>query len=317
MAIPDYQTFMLPVLKAFATGPRRLRDYLDAIADDLGIDAEERTSLLASGQKTVVSDRAHWAKTYLSKAGLLRRVGTATYEITPLGQATLAENPPRIDKVYLRRFPDFVAFFNRSNVATETPVAGEVIGPIVSTRSDAEESTRTPEERIAEAHGEIVDDLREQLIELIRAASPTFFEKLILDLLLAMGYGGARPQMARRLGRSGDGGIDGLINEDALGLDTIYLQAKRYAAENTVGEEAIRGFCGALLARGATKGVFVTTSSYSKSARTFAAAINQQKLILIDGDRLTTLMVQYGVGTRTESTLEIRRLDADYFDVSE
>jgi restriction system protein len=209
----------------------------------------------------------------------------------------------------LRQFPEFVTF--------QTPKALDQEEPTVTARDiELSQTTATPEEAIQQAENQILANLRSQLLERIRALSPSFFERLVIDLIVAMGYGGSRSNVAHRLGKSGDEGIDGVVNEDALGLDVIYLQAKRYAQDNTVGRERIQQFAGALVGQGASKGVFVTTSSFSKGAIEYAHKV-PQKIILIDGDELTRLMVQYGVGVRNERTVDIKRMDIDYFDDSE
>jgi len=220
--------------------------------------------------------------------------------------SVLRDNPSQLDNDFLSRFSEFRDFRTRRSVVGDVDTMAEPIGNagVVA----------TPEELIDQSFNEITNELRASLLDRIMSASPAFFEKVIVDLLLRMGYGGSRSDAGRRIGRSGDGGIDGVINEDPLGLDVVYLQAKRYAAANQVTPDQLRGFAGSLLQRGATKGVFVTTSRFTEQAKDFARTIKQQRIVLIDGDELTKLLVKHGVGVRTERTLELRKVDLDYFD---
>jgi restriction system protein len=307
--IPDYQSIMLPFLKGAASGEEMwVLPYVDAMADSFKLTEEEREKSRENGKgETVFANRVRWAKTYLTQAGLLESTRRGHFKITELGKQVLAQNPTRIDNNFLRQFPQFVAFMERSstngdrvNEAKEEPC----------TRTE----TQTPEEQIETAGSTIDDALRANLLSQIHKASPAFFENLILDLLTAMGYGGGRQDAAQRLGKTGDGGVDGVIKEDVLGLDTIYLQAKRYQPDATIGEGEIRGFSGSLIGKGSTKGVFVATCRFSPAARQFAENNRQQKIILIDGNDLTRLMVRHNVGVEVARTVEIKRVNADYFD---
>jgi restriction system protein len=307
MTIPDYQTLMLPVLRVAANTEVSVRDCIRALANEFHLSDEERTELLPSGKQSTFSNRVHWAKTYLVQAGLLEMTRRAHFEASEMGRAVLAENRERIDNAYLDRFEQFRAFRDRSvRSKKEQEDAGGTTGTIA-------DQGATPEEQIEAAYQEITDDLRGLLLDGIIKATPAFFEQVIVDLMVAMGYGGSGSEAARRIGRSGDGGIDGLINEDILGLDNIYLQAKRYAPGNGIGVEKVREFAGSLVERGGNKGVFVTTSHFAAGAKDYAERI-PQKLILIDGDMLTRLMIRHGVGVRTTRTIELKKLDADYFD---
>jgi restriction system protein len=309
MAIPDYQALMLPVLEAAAQGETSVRHCIAALADKLGLNEEDRSELLPSGKQAIFDNRVHWAKTYLVQAGLLEITRRAYFQLTPRGSEVLARFPTRVDNELLMQFAEFRAFRTRSRPRSrqrsDSAVEGLPLGELAP--------TDTPEDRIETAYTEITDELRAALLDGVTKGTPTFFEKVVVDLLTGMGYGGSRTDAGRRVGKTADGGIDGIINEDPLGLDIVYLQAKRYATGNAVGVDKVREFAGALVERGATKGVFVTTSHFAPAAKAFAERI-PQRLILIDGEELTGLMVQYGVGVRTERTIELRKLDLGYFD---
>lgn len=304
MPIPDYQSLMRPLLAFGSDGTEKnINDAIDSIANQLGLTDEERHQLLPSGKQTILANRVHWARTYLDKAGAIERTRRSHFEITDRGKQLLTDNPLRIDVKTLKKFPEFVAF--------QTP---KITGESESTSSttpisnEAQESAGTPEEAIQQAETQIFANLRSQLLVRIGELSPSFFERLVVDLVVSMGYGGSRASVIQKLGKSGDEGIDGVVNEDPLGLDVVYIQAKRYAADNTIGRERIQQFAGALVGQGASKGVFVTTSSFTKGAIEYALKV-PQRIILIDGDELTRFMVQYGVGVRTERTVEIKRID--------
>lgn len=250
----------------------------------------------------MIANRAHWARTYLSKAGLLTSPKRGLHEITERGRKALADHPDRIDNNVLKDFGDFE---NWRNSATPS----EITDPIPPENgADLE----TPEDRIDTLARRIHDLLVSELLEAVLAISPARFEQLIVDLLIAMGYGGGDPAMGRQIGRSGDGGIDGVINEDALGLDAVYIQAKRYAPENKVGRPALQAFVGSLTGEGASKGVFVTTSGFSSEAQGYVERV-QQRIVLINGDRLARLMIQHGVGVRIRRSYHISSVDEDYF----
>jgi restriction system protein len=310
MALPDYQSLMLPVLELAARGEASVRDCVAALADKLGLSLEERGEVLPSGKQAVFANRVHWAKTYLVQAGLLESTRRAHFRVTPRGSEVLAKRPDRVSNDLLMHFPEVRDFRARSR---SRPGNGgmEPISEVLSTEDLV--PSATPEERIEAAYTEITNELRAAILDRITGGTPRFFEKVVVDLLTGMGYGGSRANAGRRVGKTADGGIDGVINEDPLGLDIVYLQAKRYSPDNTVGVDKVREFGGSLVERGATKGVFVTTSQFAPAAKAYAERI-PQRLILIDGDELTRLMVQYGVGVRTGRTIELRKLDLDYFD---
>lgn len=303
--IPDYQTLMLPVLRLAAECETRVADVAERIADDLGLTPEERDELLPSGRQRLLHNRIHWAKFYMNKAGLIASPARGRFVATDRGKALLATAPDRIDVALLMREPEFREFYR--NESGTTGQDGAIAKPL-----DTVSPPTTPEEQIDAAHAALQAALREELLQRILANSPAFFEQLIVELLVAMGYGGSHKDAAAQLGRSGDGGVDGIVNEDRLGLDRIYVQAKRYAPGNPVGRPDVNGFVGSLVGLGATKGVFVTTSTFSQPARDFVKHLSQ-RVILIDGQELADLMIEHGVGVRSYRTVEFKRLDEDFF----
>ncbi|TPQ42367.1 restriction endonuclease [Bradyrhizobium guangdongense] len=309
MSIPDYQSLMRPLL-AFASdgSEKNINDAINHIAGQLNLTDDERHQLLPSGKQAIFANRVHWARTYLDKAGAIKRTRRSHFQMTDRGKQLLAENPTRINVQVLKKFPEFITF----QTPKVTDAAGDNVAPLLA-ETEIPESAVTPEEAVQQAESQIFENLRSQLLIRISESSPSFFEGLVVDLVIAMGYGGSRASVVQRLGKSGDEGIDGVVNEDPLGLDVVYIQAKRYAADNTIGRERIQQFAGALVGQGASKGVFVTTSSFSRGAIEYAIKV-PQRIILIDGKELARLMVQYGVGVRVERTVEIKRIDLDYFD---
>lgn len=308
MPIPDYQSLMLPVLRLAAEGEKRVADVEDRIADDLGLTTEEREELLPSGRQRVLHNRIHWAKFYMSKAGLIASPARGRFVATDAGKALLAQNPERVDVKLLLKRPEFREFYKSSNSAGTEPDGTQ--GEIENRALDS--TSVTPEEQIEAAYQAVVAALRADLLDRIGQNTPAFFEGLIVDLLVAMGYGGSHKSAAAQLGRSGDGGVDGVVNEDRLGLDRVYVQAKRYAATNSIGRPDVQAFVGSLVGLGATKGVFVTTSTFSPQARDFVKHLSQ-RVILIDGRQLADLMIEHGVGVRVSRAIEFKRLDEDFF----
>jgi restriction system protein len=312
MGVPEYQTFMRPLLAFGADGQEKnIREAINAIADQLDLSAEDRQLLVPSGKQTLLDNRVHWARTYLDKAGALRRTRRSHFVVTERGKELLKKHPDRIDGHILQQFPEFLEF---KNTRAQTDGSQGAVQP--SDQAAPELSSATPEDMLQTAEAAIAERLKAQLLERIHELSPTFFERLVVDLIVAMGYGGSRDSVVQKLGKSGDEGIDGVVNEDPLGLDVVYLQAKRYAPDNTIGRERIQQFAGALVGQGASKGVFVTTSSFTSGAVQYAQRV-PQRIILIDGSELTRLMMRYGVGVRTDRTVELRRIDLDYFEEAE
>jgi restriction system protein len=307
MAIPDYQTIMLPLLRLASDGhEHRFRDAVERLASEFGISDEERAESLPSGTAPLFDNRVGWARTYLKQAGLLLSPKRGLFQITESGRALLAENPRQIDVALLDRYEPFREFRSRRRDKSESDVEPEIKPFEQESASD-----QTPEDALATAYQKFRRNIEAEVLDQVRAASPAFFERLVIDLLVAMGYGGSRQDAGRAIGRSGDEGIDGIIKEDKLGLDVIYVQAKRW--EGTVGRPEIQKFAGALQGQRANKGVFITTSEFSREAEEYANVISS-KIILIDGERLAGLMVDHNVGVAPIGLYELKRVDSDYFE---
>jgi restriction system protein len=306
MGIPDYQSLILPVLEQGRV-EISMRDACERIADDLGLTAEERMELRSAGDRTLLMDRAQWAKTYLKKAGLVRYTGRGKYEATPEGLDLLQKGRSYLRKADLRVYDGFAAF--------ERPHRGGEASDRTSDQDMLELSDdATPDETIRDAHALMTEALSSDLLDRVRAASPVFFERLVVNLLLAMGYGGTTASVEHSLTpTTGDGGIDGVIDQDPLGLDRVYVQAKRYAEDVPVGVEQVRAFAGSLHGRGASKGVFFTTSRFTAGARDEAERMNV-RIVLIDGAGLARAMIRHDVGCRAVETVTLKRLDEDFFD---
>lgn len=299
MAIPDYQSLMLPVLKLASDGaPHRLSAAIDELARQCNLTDEERQELLPSGRQSAFANRVGWARTYLSKAMLLDNSQRGVFLITERGRQVLSENPQRIDRRYLRRFDEFEQFIG----AVRDQPSGIDAAPI---------EERTPEEQLDATYEELRRTLVQDLLERIKKNSPAYFERLVVDVLVAMGYGGSRPDAGRALGGNRDGGIDGVIDEDVLGLDVVYVQAKRWA--DTVHRPTVQEFVGSLEGHRARKGVLITTSGFSVGAREYTRMIDK-RIVLIDGQRLAELMIDYGVGVTDERAYVLKKVDTDYFE---
>jgi len=301
--IPDYQSLMRPVLECAKNGPRKVSEVIEEISDKLELTEEERRQMLPSGKQTVITNRVHWARTYLKQAGLVSNPKRGWYELTDRGREIAEEPSAQVNTKYLERFQEFQEFKSR----TKETDNDNAIEP-----SEIDEGT-TPDENLQAAHKRLNAALAASLLDSVRRASPAFFERLIVELLLAMGYGGSSDDAGRALGQTGDNGVDGVIDQDPLGVDQIYLQAKRYAAGNTVGGSEIRDFFGALSLRKATKGIFVTTSSFSPAAIQTADNLGS-RIVLIDGAQLAKLMIQYDIGCRDKDVLHIKELDEAFFE---
>jgi len=301
MAIPDYQSFMLPLLKYAADNQEHsFNDAIDFLSKELNITDEERNYLLPSGTQFIVDNRIGWAKTYLLKAGLLESTRRGFFKITQKGLDYLKNNPSDLNTKILMQFEEFKNFRNTRKSKEEKEDQYE------------KETTYTPQEALEYGLSKINETLADDLINRIKQCSPSFFEKLVIDLLVKMGYGGSKQEAAQVIGKSGDEGIDGIIKEDKLGLDVIYVQAKRW--ENVVGRPEIQKFVGALAGQKANKGIFITTSYFTKDAEEYAKGLST-KLILIDGKKLTDLMIEYNVGVSIIDTIQIKKIDSDYFNI--
>ena len=296
MAIPDYETIMLPLLKFLDDQKEHsTHDAIDHLSNLFNLSEAERRQLLPSGRQTFVYNRVGWARTYLKKAGLLESPSRGYLRITVKGLEVLKGNPSKIDVKFLEQYPEFVAWKE-----TRKTLADE----------GAWSAKETPEELLELGYQRIRRSLAEELLSLVKKSSPPFFEKIVVELLLKMGYGGSLRDAGEAIGRTGDEGIDGIIKEDRLGLDTIYVQAKRW--EGTVGRPEIHKFVGALQGQRAKKGIFITTSSLSDDTKEYASRIDT-KVVLIDGEKLAELMVDNDVGVSRLANYEIKKVDSDYF----
>ncbi|KAA6231733.1 restriction endonuclease [Chlorobium phaeovibrioides] len=296
MAIPDFQSIMMPLLRFTADGhDHSNQDSLDALAAEFGLTDNDRKQLLPSGQQRVFDNRVAWARAHMKMALLLENPRRGIFRITERGKSVLEQAPPSIDLKFLRQFPEYID-------ARDKPKA--------EVSSEPEQETQTPEEQIGHAYEALQASLASELLSQLKAASPSFFEKVVVDVLVRMGYGGSLKDAGQAIGRSGDEGIDGVINEDRLGLDSIYIQAKKW--EGSVSRPEIQKFAGALQGKRATKGVFITTSTFTDGAKDFTSNISS-KIILLDGAQLARLMIEYGVGVSTEATYELKKIDSDFF----
>lgn len=299
MTIPDFQTIMLPLLEIALDGAEhRYRDVVDTLAERFSLSDDERAEMLPSGGARLFDNRVGWAQTYLKRAGLISSVRRGVFQITETGRQFVAEKPERITVSLLAKYSSSQA--NKGKEPKES-----VVDDVVTTE------TKTPEDMLAFAYQQLRASLESELLEQIKASSPAFFERLVVDLLVAMGYGGSIQDAGKAIGKSGDGGIDGIIKEDKLGLDAIYIQAKRW--DGNVGRPEIQKFAGALQGQRANKGVFITTSGYTKEALDYVKNINT-KIILVDGEQLANLMVDHNVGVSLLGVYELKKIDTDYFE---
>jgi len=303
--VPTFDEVMLPLLKIAADGPLTRAEATERVSDAMHLAPEQRAALMPKGH-TIIRDRVGWARTYLVQASLLRAVKRGVFEITDLGRELLAQNPSKIDFRLLMTYPTFQAFHRRS-------VEGRGGEAILET-GGTDLTEITPEDRIDAAVKEIDIALRELLLARIRAATPTFFERLVIELLTKMGYGGSRAEAARHLGGPGDSGVDGVIKLDPLGLDAVYIQAKRNSADHGVGRPVVQSFAGALDTHGATRGVFITTSYFSADAIACARDIRTKQIVLIDAERLADLLIAHDVAVREDRRVIIKKLDEDFFE---
>lgn len=305
MTIPPYSSLMLPLLQLAGDGAEhKLVEATETLADYIGLSVDERAALTPDGRRLKFHYRVQYALTCLRKAGLLAAAGRGAFKLTATGAKVLQSSPLHIDRAFLMQFPSFVDFVTRSQ-----PERAADAEP-----TDWQEAEHTPRELMHILYTGLQKELADDLLDYVMSASPAFFERLVLDLLVAMGYGSNRAQASKALGRTGDGGVDGVIQEDKLGLDVVYVQAKRYARQNVVGRPLVQAFIGSLIGQGATRGVMLTTSRYSKDAIEYARSMQQHKVILIDGAQLTQLMIEHNVGVSLEETYTLKKLDRDYFE---
>jgi restriction system protein len=312
MPIPDYQTLMLPFLRIAGDGEEhRFRDAVESLAEEFSITDEERNVMLPSGTAPLFDNRVGWARTYLKQAALIESRKRGVFSISDRGKVLLAKNPLRIDNSTLEQYREYLDFKMRRGEPRETSKPEALNDQALLIRTTETPTDSTPEELFSQAYQRLRSNLETELLEQVKGSTPAFFERLVIDLLVSMGYGGSRRDAGRAIGKSGDGGIDGIIKEDKLGLDVIYIQAKRW--EGTVGRPEIQKFAGALQGQRANKGVFITTSNFSREAEEYANIITS-KIILINGEQLATLMVDHNVGVSPIGAFEIKRIDSDYFE---
>jgi restriction system protein len=301
--IPDFQTLMLPLLRVVSDGgEHRVRDIVDHLAIEFKVSEDERREMLDSGAQAIFDNRVGWARTYLKKAGLLDSPRRAVFQITDAGRDVLKRNPAKIDIKFLRQFPLFLEF---NSMSKENPETEDI--------QTTDVSIQTPEERMNLAYQQIRKSLASELLGQVVSVTPSFFERIVVELLVRMGYGGSIQEAGKAIGKSGDEGIDGTIKEDRLGLDIVYIQAKRWKPGNVVGRPELQKFVGALAGQGAKKGIFITTSSFTKDALEYTPR-NETKIVLIDGEQLAQLMIDYNLGCTSQQIYEVKKIDSDYFE---
>jgi restriction system protein len=298
MSVPTFQDIMLPLLQLTGDNqPHLLDEAIESLANSMKLSEVDRKELLPSGNQYRFDNRVGWARTYLKKAGLLTSLERGRFQITPRGLDVLKMNPTRIDRKFLQQFPEYLEFQKTSRLQENSEE--ETIQP-----------NQTPEEILEISYQNLRHDLASDLIDRIKKCSPRFFERLVVQLLVAMGYGGSRKDAGQAIGQSGDGGVDGIIKEDKLGLDAVYVQAKRW--EGTVGRPIIQAFAGSLEGQRARKGILITTSQFSQEARDYVTRI-EKRIVLIDGEQLAQLMIDHGIGVNEVATYSVRKIDLDYF----
>lgn len=303
MAIPDYQTFMLPLLKQLVDGqPHHISEVSIKLADELGLTAEERAQVLPSGTQTVYRSRIGWARTYLSKAGLIESTARGQWQITEEGKRVVVSNIDKIDNQFLTQYESFRRFRQRSEEAT----------PDAAYPAAESTATLTPEEQMNGLHQQLNAELALEILDQLKRMHPALFERVVIDVLVAMGYGGSLQDAGQAVGRTGDGGIDGIIKQDRLGLENVYVQAKRW--QGSVGSEVVRTFAGSLQVQGANKGVLITTSEFTESARSTAKLLVTSRVILVDGMTFARLMIEHNVGVGIAAKYEVKKIDKDYFE---
>lgn len=301
LAVPDFQSLMLPLLRSLADGAERsTQESLDALARDLGLTEDDVTQLMPSRKAPLFTNRVAWAKLHLKRARLIDSPRRGVYRITERGHEVLKTPVDRLNLAYLAQFPEYIEFRARSRTSSDGDATSEI----------NQEDERTPEEYIDYGYGRLRSALADEILTRIAQMPPSFFEKLVVDLLVAMGYGGSQRDAGRAVGPGADEGIDGVIKEDRLGLESIYIQAKRW--QGTVGRPDIQRFAGALQGQRARKGIFITTSDFSKEAVAYASTI-QNTIVLVNGAELADLMIDHGIGVTLVTTYDIKRLDSDYF----
>jgi restriction system protein len=306
LTIPDFQSLTLPLLTLLSDGNDwRVRDAIESLAEEFQLTPAERVQRIPSGKALMFDNRVAWACTHMLKAGVIERVSRGTYRVSERGRELLSTNPPRIDIALLGQYPEYRAF-RRPRTRRVAPDNVDGIEPFANNA----ETIDDPIEALSDSYQQLRAQLAQELLDEVKASPPSFFERVVIDLLVAMGYGGSHADAAQAVGRSGDGGIDGIIKEDRLGLDAVYIQAKRW--ENVVGRPVVQGFAGSLEGQRARKGVMITTSEFSRGAHEYVGVI-EKRIVLIDGERLAELMIDYGIGVTEVASYTIHRVDSDYF----
>jgi len=305
MAVPAYQSVMLPLLRFAAQKAQEVStgDAVEALATELKLSEGDLQEKLPSGVQSTFVNRVGWAATYMKKAGLLEPTRRGYYQITQRGRELLAKKPPRINVALLKQYPEFQEFQSLKGTRSGDKKNGAELG--------FEIEGATPSEALERAYENLRGALADELLDKLKKVNPAFFERIVVELLVRMGYGGSRSDAGRAIGKSGDGGIDGIIKEDKLGLDVVYIQAKRWDT-NSVGRPDVMQFAGALQAQKANKGIFITTSRFTDDARDYVAQIGS-KIVLIDGELLADLMIDHDVGVSTVSHYPVKKIDFDYF----
>lgn len=308
MAVPDYQSLMLPLLRFAAQKgiETSTSEAVETLAKELGLTEDDLKEMLPSGIQSTFVNRVGWASTYMKKAGLLESTRRGFYQITERGKDLLKKQPKAINVKLLKQYPEFLELQQLKGTRSGDKVP--------DSKGASDVSTATPSEALESAYENLRDELADELLSKLKKTSPAFFERVVVELLVKMGYGGSRAEAGKAIGRSGDGGIDGIIKEDKLGLDVVYIQAKRWD-NNPVGRPDVMQFAGALQAQRANKGIFITTSRFTDDARSYVSQIGI-KIVLIDGEQLTSLMIDHDVGVSTVSLYPVKKVDSDYFEES-
>lgn len=300
MSIPDFQSILLPLLSFSSDGKQHsIQESVEYLSEHFCLTVNERKELLPSGKQPIFDNRVGWSRTHLKKAGLLQYPTRSFFQITDRGLELLKTNPEKITISLLKQYPEYLEF----------------IGATSKALNEASQSTtneeKTPEENLEYSYQQIRNNLAVEILDKVKSCSPDFFERLVVELLVKMGYGGSIKEAGKAIGKTGDEGIDGIIKEDRLGLDTIYIQAKRW--DNVVGRPELQKFVGALAGQGAKKGVFITTSRFSDQAKSYSPK-NDIKLVMIDGEELAQYMVDFDLGVSIVSEYKIKKIDSDYFE---
>ena len=303
MTVPDFQTWFMPLLQQVADGDaHKLATLYEELADQMNLSEQDRREKLPSGKQLTYRNRIGWARTYLKKAGLIESPSRGLCRITDRGRSLLEDPPAKLNVGFLKQYPEFIDFHTYTGPAEPSSHGGDI---------EENESSTTPEENLEKSYSALKEDLAQDLLDRVKAAPPIFFESLVVELLLRMGYGGSREDAGRTIGGSGDGGVDGIINEDRLGLDVVYIQAKRWEA--SVGRPVVQAFAGSLEGVRARKGVLITTSTFTADARHYVTQI-EKRIVLVDGQQLSHLMFEHNLGVSSVASYDVKQIDSDFFE---